>query len=114
MGDAGCVRRCQASGNLHRQVKQLTRVIHRGYRRTLDELHHQIIWSDVIDLADVRMIQRGNRPRLALESIAELLGRCFNGNRAVEPRVPGFVHFAHTPCPSHGNDFVWTQPGTGC
>ena len=38
---------------------------------SLDVLHDQVVRTDVVDLADVRMVQRGDRPGLALESLAD-------------------------------------------
>ena len=39
-------------------------------RRAVDVLHHQVVRADVVQRADVRMVQRGDRARLLLETIA--------------------------------------------
>ena len=57
--------------------------------------------ADVVERADVRMIERRDRARLALEALAQLrVGRerrrqDLDRDRAVEPRVAGAVDFAH-------------------
>ncbi len=44
-----------------------------GQSLTFEELHHHVIGAvlraDVIEMADVRMVQRGNGPRLALHAL---------------------------------------------
>jgi hypothetical protein len=48
---------------------------HRPFGRlALDKLHHQIIRADVVNLADVGMIQRGDRFGFTLETLRELRG----------------------------------------
>ena len=64
-------------------------------RRALDELHHQVIRPDVVELADVRMIQRRHGARFALEAFGELLLGDLDGDDAVEPRVARLPHLAH-------------------
>ena len=43
-------------------------------RLPLDQLHDQVIRSDVVELADVRMIQRGDGAGFDFESIGESFG----------------------------------------
>jgi hypothetical protein len=58
--------------------------------------------SGVVEGADVRMIQTGNGFCFALKSLAqfgavgEMSGKNFNRDGAIEARVAGFVHFAHS------------------
>jgi hypothetical protein len=40
-------------------------------RFAFDQLHHQIVRADIVQRADVRVIQCGDRARLALEPLAE-------------------------------------------
>jgi hypothetical protein len=42
-------------------------------RRPLDELHHQVVWTDVVKLADMRMIQSGDGAHFTLEAFRKLL-----------------------------------------
>jgi len=55
-----------------------------GERRALDVLHHQIVEADVVQRADVRMIQRGDGAGFPLEALAELLGADLDNYRAVQ------------------------------
>src|SRR5229473_1446019 len=55
----------------------------------------QIIRPDVVECADVRMIQRGNGARLALEALAEFVLKDLDGDDAVQARVESTIHLAH-------------------
>ena len=68
-----------------------------GQRRTLDQLHHQIVRPDVVKRANVGMIQRRNGPRLTLEALAEVFLGNLDGNGTLQPRIHGAIHFAHPP-----------------
>ena len=48
--------------------------------------------------ADVRMVQRGDGARFALESFAETPLSDFDGNDAIEASIASFPHFAHSAC----------------
>jgi len=61
-------------------IADLPSVLHRSIERqwafkwrAVDELHHQVIRADVVELADMRMIQRGDEARFARETIGVLL-----------------------------------------
>src|ERR1700694_5114678 len=66
-------------------------------RRSFDELHNQVIRSDIVKLADVRIIQSRDRTRLGLEPLRELLLRDLDRDDAIKPRVAGFIELAHAP-----------------
>ncbi len=57
--------------------------------------------------------------RLTVEAFAELpIGRerrrkDLNGDRAIQPRVSGFVHLAHTACPQGRDDLVRAEARAG-
>ena len=72
MRDALLVRGIERIANLHRILQRLIDRQRPLERRAFDVLHHQIIRADIVELADVGMIQRRNRLRFALESFAEL------------------------------------------
>ena len=81
------VRGFQRVGDLARDAQRFVER-HRPLRRfALDVLHHQVIRADVVERADVGMIQRGHRTRLALETFGELFVRNFDGDVAVQPGV---------------------------
>ena len=58
------------------------------------------------------MVQRGHGARFAFEAGAQIFafgdvfGQNLDGDGAVEPRVAGFVHFAHASGAERGEDFV--------
>ncbi len=45
-----------------------------GQRRAFHQLHHQVIWPDIIELANVWMIERSNHFRFPFKSLAEPRG----------------------------------------
>ena len=72
---------------------------------TLQKLHHQIIGSilrtDVIEMANVRMVQGGNGPGLALHALFQLRRRRkmrsqnFHRHGAVKARFKSAINFSH-------------------
>ena len=72
-------------------------------------------FTDVVERADVRMVQRGDRPRLTIESLAELRirGERFrqdlDRDRALQPRVARSVHFTHSTGAKWSLDFVRSE-----
>src|SRR5262249_16396290 len=80
--------------------------------RAVDVLHDEIVGSDIVEMADVRMVQRGDRARLALGAIAEPSDGGLDGDRAAQARIDGFVDFTHPPRTERHHDFVRTQTGT--
>ena len=71
---------------------------------------------DVVDGADVGMIQRGGRPRLALEALertglhGHVVGQELEGDRAIEARVFGLVDHAHAAAAEEFGDLVVGDP----
>ena len=94
-----------------------------GDRLPFQMLQHEevdaVLVADVEQGADVRMIQRRDRARLAFEALAQLrVGRERGGenldrDRPIEPRVAGLVDLAHAACPEGGEDLVRAEAGAG-
>ena len=63
--------------------------------RPVDVLHHQIIWPNVVNLADIGMIERGNGFGFTLKTLCELRGGHFDGDNAIQTCICGSIHFAH-------------------
>ena len=92
----------------------------RSERLALDQLHHEILMleaadvgsSDVMQRADVRVIEPRDGARFALEPLAavglsrDVFGQDLQGDVAVQPRVPRAEHFPHAAGADRGNDFV--------
>jgi hypothetical protein len=51
-------------------------------RLALHQFHHQIVGANIVKRADVRVIQRRNRPRLARKAVVKLLARSLDRNGA--------------------------------
>jgi hypothetical protein len=110
MDDAGAMRFVERSGNLH-GVLERTDDRERSSRETnrqrlaLDVLHHQeidpLVMSDVVQRADVRVVQRRHGARLAFEALAcvdiarDVGGQHLDRDGAIETGVARFVHVAH-------------------
>jgi hypothetical protein len=115
------VRGVERLGDLSRDGQRLVRW-HRpprnpvGQRRTLDELHHErprgSALFEAVDLRDVRMVQRREQLRLALEPgeplgiVRERLEQHLDRNRAFEPRVARSINFSHATDTKRSGDFV--------
>src|SRR3989442_4314137 len=87
-----------------------------GQRFPLDAFHSEIInavlMTDIMQGANIRMIQAGNGLRFALEALlanrirGELRGQNFDRDGALQPRVAGAVNFAHAPRTKRHADFI--------
>src|SRR5215472_4762638 len=62
----------------------------------LDVLHDQVVRTDVVNVADVGVIQRRDSSRLAFETLAELLFAELDGDDTAQARVACRVHLTHT------------------
>jgi hypothetical protein len=80
-----------------------------GQRGTFDQLHHQIIGSDVEQGADVGVVQLRDHFGFACESLREFGVRGFDGDLAFDARIEGAVHLAHASCAQEVADFVGTE-----
>ena len=98
---------------------------HRSFRQSLREslsfqqLHHEVLGAilraDIVKMADVRMVERGNRLGLALHTLLQFGGRGqmrsqdFDGYGTVETGVPGAVYLSHSPFTERRLNFVGTE-----
>ena len=71
-----------------------------------------LVLADVVDGADVRVIQGGRGPRLPLEALqrlpvaGQLLGEKLQRHAAAQARVLGLVHHTHPPAPELLEDTI--------
>jgi len=89
----------------------------------LEQLHHRVhhraLASDVVQGEDVRVRQRGDPPRLALEPRQpvgvrrEDLGQHLHGDAAAQPQVARLVHFAHAAGANRAEDLEVREACTG-
>jgi aryl-alcohol dehydrogenase-like predicted oxidoreductase len=88
----------------------------------LDEFEHEsggpARLFDAVDRADVRLVERGERLRLALEACAPLrivrerLGKDLDRDRAIELRVTRAINLAHAARANRRDDFLGAEAGS--
>ena len=83
----------------------------RGERGAFDELHHQVVRANIVERANVRMVQRGNRPSFELKSLAIAFGGNLDGDYAAQSGIDGAIYGAHATGADLGFDFIWTELG---
>ncbi len=113
MNDAFGMGRLQRIGNVHGVLHGILDRRRHAWRPPFDVLHDKIIRPDIVERADVRMIQSGDGAGLALETFSELRGGSFDGYVAAEAAVTCTIHLAHASRADRGKDFVRTELGTG-
>ena len=96
-------------GDLQRLVERKRPFLEaRGQRLAVEMRHDEVVRAvdvpDVVDAADVRMVQRGDGPRLAFETRAQIgiagdvTRQDLDRDGAIEARVAGLVDLAHPAC----------------
>ena len=111
---AEAIWRARAQRLLERKTRRRTRALreHLGKRLTLDELHHQVIGADVVQRADVGMIQRRHGAGFALEAFREALVGHLDRDVAAEAGIPSAIHDAHAAGTDLGRNLVGTYART--
>ena len=89
-------------------------------RLAFEQLHHRVddtaVVADVVQRQDVRMVQRGDRLRFALEAlqaIGDVSGvrrKHLDGHFAAQPGVSRPVDFAHAAAADRAENLVRPQP----
>jgi hypothetical protein len=80
--------------------------------RSLEVLHHQIVRTDVVEDADMRMVQRRDRARFLEKTRGVNAVERLDGHCPAQAGVEGLVDLAHATCTHHGHDFKRTEAGT--
>ena len=112
MDDASLVRGLERQGDLPGVVERCRERQWSFGRFSLDQLDHEVVGTDIVERADVGMVESRDCPRLALEPIAELLGRHLDGDIATDPRVARAKDDAHAAGANLLDDFVGPEPVT--
>src|SRR5579872_3619931 len=113
MDDALLVSGAERIANLSRVLQYLIERQRPLERSALDELHHKVVRPDVINLADICVIQGGDGPCLACNAFGELLVDCLDSDNAIESGIARLVHLAHAAGADELSDFIRSQPGSG-
>ena len=79
---------------------------HLPQRLALDELHHQVVGTDVEDGADVGMAEGRECASFTLESPGQRFRDDFDGDQPIEPRVSSGVDLAHSALANFGKDLI--------
>ena len=80
---------------------------------------HTALLADVVEMADVGVIQRRDGTSFSLEAgvsfgfFGKMFGEDFDGDGAVKASVARGVDFAHAPCAEAGLNFVWAEFAAG-
>jgi hypothetical protein len=114
--DALAVRRVQGFANLHAALECLLDRQRTGDGSSLDVLHDEVaaalVLPDVVQRADVRVIERRDRPGLAFEPVGERALDGLHRHVAIETRVAGAIDVAHASRPEIRAHFVGADAGT--
>ena len=113
MHDPLAMRRGQCLRDLHRQPHRIGHGHGPLQDLALDVLHHQVIRPDVVELADMWMIQRGDGTSLVLEPLGVLGPEALDGHDTIDPRVTGLPHFAHAARAEGRDELVGAKWGAG-
>jgi hypothetical protein len=94
-----------------------------GQRLALEVLHDEIrravLFADVVQRADVRVLELRDRARFTIEPLSELRiaskrgWKDFDGDDAIETRVAGLVDLTHAAGADGGLNLVRAEPHAG-
>jgi len=117
MNDSGAVGLLESVGHLNAVLDELLdrkRSMREALRERLSlaMLHDQVIGTNVIQPADVRMIERRDGPGLVLKTqiepcvVREFGGKDLDGNGASKPCVTRGVNLSHSPSAEWRDDLI--------
>ena len=109
MDDSLRVRGIQSVQDLRGVVQGLLQRQWTLQRSAFKIFHHQIIRPNVVQMANVWVVQRGNRVSFAAKTFAEVLGGNFDGYIPAQPRIARAIHLAHTARAECGGNFIGTE-----
>ena len=117
MSDALAMCGFESGRDLHRHAQRVVRGQRSAQRFTLQVFEHQVavafVSADVVERANVGMIDRRNRARFDLKPFGKLAGQQFHRDNTAEPRISGLVHLAHTARTDGCQDLIGAQSGSG-
>jgi hypothetical protein len=111
--DAAFVRGVQRVGNLARQPHRFILRHRPAQRFPLEILEDQVIGPDIVDLANVWVVDRGNGARFALKPAHIVGDHPLDRDRAIQSAIVGLVDFAHASGADQRLDRVRAKPRAG-
>ena len=81
-------------------------------RLPLHVLQHQVVGADIVNLADMRMVQCRDSARFLFEPVAMLSRQPLDCDDAVEPCVARLPDFAHPASTKRSDDLVRAEVRT--
>ena len=114
MQDASAVGRFERTGDLLRQRQSLLRAHRPGERAAFDILQDQVVRTHVINLADVRMVESGDRASFDLEPRPMFSSQTLDRHSPIQPRVAGLPHLSHAAFAKRRENLVWTDAHAWC
>src|SRR2546423_10499667 len=129
MNDSLIVRRRQAMSDLHRVLDGLapgqrtagqTSAERRAFEKFGDKVRGAVMRTHVVNRENIGMIECPRRSRLlfkpaqAIGILADKPGQDLDGYVALQARISGTIHFAHSARPKQCDNLVWPDFRSGC
>ena len=109
MQDAPRMRCLQRRRDLQCHVHGLRMRQRPARRLPFEVFQHEVIGADVIDLANMRVIQSGNRASFQLKTMSVFPVHALDGDDAIQPRVPRLPHLSHPARANAREDLIRTD-----
>src|ERR1700722_7032602 len=109
MDESSAMRQLESVRDLSSNAQRVGQRQRSCERPAFDVLQHQVIRPDVVDLANMRMIQRGDCTRFLLEPGSVVALQLLNGDDATKTCVACLPHFTHATGTEGREDFVGPQ-----
>ena len=112
MQDAAIVRRLDRARNLNREANGVFRRDRSEQCLALDKLEHEIPVANIVNLTDVRVVERCNRARFLLKAMLMRGLDRLERDDAIEPRVERLPDRSHAAGTERREDFVGADSGS--
>ena len=83
-------------------------------RLSVDELHDQVVRPDVVERADVGVVERRNGAHFALEAVGEGVLCALDRHGTIQPGVGPPIDLTHPAAAEKRHDLVRTDSHPGC
>ena len=100
--------------DLFRHRQRFVKVQRTAQVLPFDIFHDEVVGANVVEVADIGVVQCGDGACLAAEALAERFFGNFDCDVAPQPRVARPVHLAHSAGANEREDLVRAEPRAGC